>query len=481
LLNPVNFEIGVPSNAVVYITGPNATNIPPAVNIVSPTNDSVFYTPTDILLIARAGDPDGPITNVEFFDGTNDLGQGSPVILDPPGVNGATGLVYVFNWLNVPVGSQYVTAVATVNGGASTVSPTVNITVLPGPPPPPPSVRIISPPNGAVFFAPVNIPLFAFVNNSEPALVVVQFFDGTNLIGAGQPIPSPVAADGSSSPTPIGYPTNMFFLVWSNAPVGPHVLTAIAGIAYYNHGLAIRLTSPPVDITVLPSPPPMTNRPPIVNIVATDPVAIEGTNSWVWAGETNTPATWAAWPSAVCRFFTNSGPKTATFTVRRFGDTNDDTTVAYDGGGTASNGVDYVALPGFVTVPAGERSASITIVPIDDGPPDVNKTVILTLTPSTNTPPDYLVGLPARAAAVIIDPPGRCPVAGTLPDGCFRLSMPGPDGAWFCIEHSTNLTDWTPICTNQVVNGSIDFVDPCAPASASGFYRMVPVTNPPSE
>ena len=47
----------------------------------------------------------------------------------------------------------------------------------------------------------------------------------------------------------------------------------------------------------------------------------------------------------------------------------------YDIGGTASNGVDYVALPGFVTIPPGERRALITIVPIDDGPPDVNKTV----------------------------------------------------------------------------------------------------------
>ena len=75
--------------------------------------------------------------------------------------------------------------------------------------------------------------------------------------------------------------------------------------------------------------------------------------------------------------------------MRRFGDTNGDLTVPYDIGGTASNGVDYVALPGSVTIPAGELRALITIVPIDDGPPDVNKTVILTLTPSTNTPPDY--------------------------------------------------------------------------------------------
>jgi hypothetical protein len=38
---------------------------------------------------------------------------------------------------------------------------------------------------------------------------------------------------------------------------------------------------------------------------------------------------------------------------------------------------------------------------------------------------------------------------------------------------------WTPICTTQVVNGSIDFADPNASNSANQFYRAVPETNPP--
>jgi len=38
--------------------------------------------------------------------------------------------------------------------------------------------------------------------------------------------------------------------------------------------------------------------------------------------------------------------------------------------------VDYVALPGSVTVAAGERSAQITVIPIDDGTPDITSTVI---------------------------------------------------------------------------------------------------------
>jgi hypothetical protein len=232
-----------------------------------------------------------------------------------------------------------------------------------------------------------------------------------------------------------------------------------------------------VDITVLPPPPPPTNKPPIVNIVATDPVAVEGTNSWIWMGESNSPPTWAAWPSAVCRCFTNCGPKTATFTVHRFGDTNDDLTVNYAIGGTASNGVDYVALPGDVTVPAGAGAAFITIVPIDHNPPDVVKTVVLTLDASTN----YIVGIPPRAAAIIVDRPRPCPVASALADKCFHMSVPGPEGAWFAIECSTDLANWTSICTNQVVNGSIDFVDPDAPGYTARYYQVVPVAGPPGQ
>jgi hypothetical protein len=487
----IGYGIGDPSSATVYIIGPTVTN-PPAVAIVSPSNGSVFYTPTNIQLLATASEPNGTVTNVEFFAGSTDLGPGVPLVLDPPGVNGVTGLVYVLDWQNPSPINYSLTAVATDNHGASTISAAVNVSILQGPPPPPNpfSVRIISPPNGAVFFAPVDIPLFAYVTYPSTAYIGgVGFYDnGTNPIGAGQPVPLPVATAAPNSPGPTPSPfdqtNHLFLLIWTNAPVGNHVLTAVAVFGFPNNDALLRLTSPAVNIKVLASPPPPTNSPPIVNIVATDPVAVEGTNSWVWMGESNSAPAWAAWPSAVCLCFTNFGPKTATFTVHRFGDTNHDITVDYSISGTASNGVDYLALPGYVTVPAGERSALITVIPIDNGPsPVAIKTVILTLAPPTSmiVPPEYIVGIPRRAAAIIVDPPGPCPVASALPDKCFRLSTPGPDGAWFTVEYSTDLMNWTPICTNQVVNGWINFIDPDAPGYPGRYYRVVQVTDTPSE
>ena len=193
---------------------------------------------------------------------------------------------------------------------------------------------------------------------------------------------------------------------------------------------------------------------PVVTIQATQPIASFGANS------------------------------PGVFTVFRKGDTNLTLNVYYQIGGTASNGVDYVALPGFATVPAGERAALITVVPIDNVSNRVSsaiKTVVLTLTPSTNTPPDYQIGFPRAAAVVIVDSRHPRPVTGLLPGGSFHLNASGPDAAWFRIEYSTNLLDWTPVCTNQVINGSIDFIDPAAPNHPSRFYRAVPLANAPAD
>jgi hypothetical protein len=474
---PVNYEIGSPSGATVYIKTGGTTNLPPSVNLFEPGNGSVFYLPTYVLMLAKAGDPDGSVTNVEFFAGTNDLGSGTMVVLDPPGVNGVTGPVWFFNWSGPTPGNYPLTAVATDNDGASTTSASVSITVLPASSTNvPPVVRIIGPANGAVFFAPVDIPISAVASDPDGVVTSVEFFAGGKDLGPGT-VDTCVTPAGGCVGCPMPTPICTYSLVWSNAPVGIWALTAVAT----DNGGATS-TSAPVKIAVLASPPPPTNRPPIVTIVATDPIAIEGTNCWVWPGETNSPPTWAAWPTAVCRLFTNCGPKTAMFTVRRFGDTNFDLNVPYNIGGTASNGLDYVTLPGFVNIPAGARRSLITIVPIDDGPPDVNKTVILTLLSDMqmNPLPGYVLGFPRRAAAIILDQ-GPCPATSMLPGGCFHLATSGPDAAWFSVECSTDLVNWTAVCTNQVVNGSIDFVDPDAASNQSRFYRAVPLNSPPSE
>ena len=482
LMTPVNYLIGYPGNATVTILPPGDTNIPPSVAITSPANGSVFSAPANIPLIAVASDPDGFVAGVQFFAGTNSLGIATNwAVVDPLPGNGPPVVARAFflTWSNAPAGSYRLTALATDNGGATGVSSPVQITVLSTQTNVPPVVRIASPPNGSVFRAPLNLPIFAFAADPDGAVASVEFFAGTNSLGLGQPVaavPPSLPPGPVQPPILIFEPTNYWGLVWTNPPPGTYALTAKAT----DNGGASTV-SLPVNIGILSAVPPPTNLPRVASIVATDPIAIEGTNCWTWFGLAGAAPTWSNWvsPTAARCLFTNCGPQNAVFTVYGFGDTNNAVTVNYAIGGTASNGVDYAALPGSVTIPAGQRMAMITIVPLDDGSPDITSTVVLKLIPSTNSPPDYVVGFPNAAAAIILDSTNRFPPTAMMPGNCFHLTLPGPDGAWFHVDYSTDLLNWTPLCTNQVIAGSIDFVDPAAANNTSRFYRAVPEAGPP--
>jgi len=345
-----------------------------------------------------------------------------------------------------------------------------------------PPVRITSPANHATFYAPVDIPIFAYVRlpfvgylPTANSVSNVEFFanaidlgSGVNLSATNRPILLYKATPSLS------LLSSLYCFVWTNAPVGSYALTAVATAS---SGLS--RTSAPVNITVLATAT-NTNPTDVVSIDAIDPVAIAGTNAYVWRGETNATPTWTNWSGAAFQWFTNWGPKNAIFALKRLGDASSDLTVNYSIGGTASNGVDYAALPGFVTIPAGSAYALIPIVPIDTGTSNVSKTVVLTLTPSTNTPPDYIVGFPPRAAALIWGNWLRPPSA-VLPDGSFHVTATGPDGAWFYVQYSSDLVNWSSVSTNQVFQGSIDFIDSAAANNASRFYRAVPIVNLPSQ
>lgn len=471
LLTPVNYEIGSPSAAVVYLL---ASNAPAPFAITSPQSGAFFYTPGNIFVTATLGYSLSFPTNVEFFAGTNDLGRGILAPVANPVLNWTTSFICV--WTNPPAGNYALTAVAGFSDESPLTTPPVDITVSGAFTNVPPVVRITSPPDGAVFRQPVNLPLFAYAAECGGSVTSVDFFaDGTSL-GLGQrvtPVP-PVLPQGTVQPPIIIFePTNYWELTWSNAPAGTNIaLTALA-----TDSSGVSALSQPVSVSILPPLPPPTNRPPVVAIVATDPVAIAGTNCWPWPGLLNAAPAWSNWvaPGAVVRWITNCGPKNATFTVLRWGATNDDLDVSYAIGGTASNGVDYVMLPGTVVIPAGIGTATISIVPIDADARDMIRTVVLSLMGGTN----YVVGRPAEAAAVIWDSLAPRATTGLVPGNYFQLSSAGPNGAWFHVDYSIDLLNWTPICTNQVIDGQVEFVDPEAASGPQRFYRAVPMMGGP--
>jgi hypothetical protein len=133
------YTIGSPSNAVVTIAEliVNTTNLPPVVRILSPRSRSSYRAGSTIGLVARASDPDGSVASVQFYAGTTLLGTASRVSggeRDDDGEEGeegssGRGAYYSFTWRRVPPGRYVVTAVATDNAGANTISAPISITV----------------------------------------------------------------------------------------------------------------------------------------------------------------------------------------------------------------------------------------------------------------------------------------------------------------------------------------------------------------
>lgn len=94
-------------------------NQAPTVSLTAPANGASYAAGSNIAVAANAADSDGNVTQVEFFRGTASLGVD-------------TIAPYSVTWNNATTGSHTFKAVATDNGGASTTSATVSITVTGG-------------------------------------------------------------------------------------------------------------------------------------------------------------------------------------------------------------------------------------------------------------------------------------------------------------------------------------------------------------
>ncbi|HXI50626.1 MAG TPA: Calx-beta domain-containing protein [Candidatus Saccharimonadales bacterium] len=182
----------------------------------------------------------------------------------------------------------------------------------------------------------------------------VDFFDGDQRLGTTQP------------DTPIW---------WGDARGGPHVITARAT----NSQGMVLTSAPPVTIQVGPG--------------AVLPVAKIGATPWR-TGE----------PCPAC-FFVPS-----ILTIERTAPTNSALTVFLEIDGTATAGDDYETLPASVEIPAGQRSAQLTLLARDDHlaeGPEVVRVRVLRQPPPLQ-PPTYFVNVYANEALVVIfdDEPG---------------------------------------------------------------------------
>ena len=196
--------------------------------------------------------------------------------------------------------------------------------------------------------------------------------------------------------------------------------------------------------------------------------------------------------------------RTASFAVNRSGDLTQTITVPYTIGGTAVNGVDYVALPGFVTLPAGAASMSILIDPYPGsiGSTFYNpvETVSLSLQPAPAgvSPVPYFIGTsatqPSTGGVYILDhldlspkqralilrrrhlvvpiPPVR--PAPALVAGKGVAAAAAAPQVW-AVEASTDLVNWEFIGNTDPSGENGDFVDVSAGDFPARFYRFRPL------
>jgi hypothetical protein len=214
----------------------------------------------------------------------------------------------------------------------------------------PPTVAIQTPKEAQSFTGPVDIQVAAQATDKDDSVKTVEFFANGKSIGLTTANPASASA------------VNPFQITWKSVGAGKYTLTAKAtderGKSTVSGAIHITVTVP---------------TPPVVTVEATQAKVVESDVS-----------------------------HPGIFKVTRTGSMQAAIDVRYSLSGTAANGVDYVKLSGVVTLPAGQSSAEIQVVPIPDKVIEEKETVVITLAqPATN--PTYSVSTPRTATITISD------------------------------------------------------------------------------
>ena len=166
----------------------SSSNQPPNVSITSPDNYSSFKVPGTIEITAYASDIDGTITKVEFFNGSNKLGE-------------RTTAPYSFTWAYIPRGSYSITAVATDNLSSKVVSSPVKVSVrsrlryTKGAP----VISFIEPYDGEHFVASEKIDVTIDSYDPDTLISKVEYLIGDTRIGESHQPPYSISFDSPAS------------------------------------------------------------------------------------------------------------------------------------------------------------------------------------------------------------------------------------------------------------------------------------------
>ncbi|TXT49500.1 MAG: beta-glycosidase-like protein [Limisphaerales bacterium] len=179
----------------------------PNITLTSPTNGTVVTAPGNLTLNATATDADGTIQSVDFYANGTLLAH-IPAL---PGTN------YSFPWMNIPAGTNVVTAVATDNLSLTSTSAPVTVTIDV-----PPTLAFVSPgSNGMVYAAPATIPVTVTATDPDGQVARLAFYHGPGTNAAS-------ATNSLGVVTNTAPYTNTFSVSWTNNTVGNYVIRVVA-------------------------------------------------------------------------------------------------------------------------------------------------------------------------------------------------------------------------------------------------------------
>ena len=171
----------------VYYSGGVAANPPPTVSITSPTNNAIIVSPNNVVINANAADANGSVTQVDFYNGTTLLGTDAT---SP----------YSFTWNTPSVGTYVLTAKATDNEGATTVSDPIAVFVSAANNMSP-TAAITSPTNNATFLTLSNITINATATDADGSIYKIEFYKDATLLGTSKTAPYTYTWTGATAGT----------------------------------------------------------------------------------------------------------------------------------------------------------------------------------------------------------------------------------------------------------------------------------------
>ncbi len=337
--------------------------------IIQPKANAMFPAGSPIPIVATAVSSGEAAYTLDFLADGHFIGRShiDTLVAVPPGVP----VRHEFVWNGAAPGIHALTVRhIDASGNLATSDPTkVNVLkLLTGGP----SLVWLGPLPGDTVKTPGIVPLVVTTFDPLSEIRRVEFHEGTVLIGVAEILTKDAIFPGR--PRTLTWP-------WTNPPAGPHAVVATA--------------------------------------VSADGTKLESAWKFLVQGSTDTPVATVFAEKANA---SESGDLKSRALIFRFAlsaPAAHDLAVFYSLGGTATPGLDYVALAGpngpfidpttllHVLMPAGQTGTTVTFWTVADSLAEGTETVELKLvdSPSAGILPTYVLGDPARARGEIIDGP----------------------------------------------------------------------------